>query len=209
MNYATLVASVKDYLETDETTFNSYIDQAIKLTEEDIGRKVQLPMFRKNSTSAFTPSSQYLATPSDFLAPYEFSVVQSNSHTFLVKKDVSFLREAIPATTTTGVPKWYALFDHNTLIVAPTPGSAYTVELHYYYKPTSIVSSSTSWLGDNAENALMWGTILHMYVFVKGTPELTGVYKAAYDEAINNLMTLAEGLDQKDAYRHGTRRIPA
>jgi hypothetical protein len=209
MNYTTLLASVKDYLETDETTFNSYVDQAIKLTEEDIGRKVQLPMFRKNSTSSFTASNQYLAAPSDFLAPYEFSVVQSNSHTFLIKKDVSFIREAFPATTTTGVPKYYAMFDHNTFIVGPTPLSGYSTELHYYYKPTSIVSATTTWLGDNAENAMLWGTVLHMYVFLKGTPELIGVYKAAYDEAINNLLTLAEGLKKKDSYRHGERRIPA
>jgi hypothetical protein len=209
VNYTTLVASTKDYLETDETTFNSYIDQAIKLTEEDIGRKVQLPMFRKNATSSMTSSSAYLATPSDFLAPYELSIVQSGSHTFLIKKDVSFMREAFPSSTTTGTPKYYAMFDHNTLIVAPTPSSGFSVELHYYYKPTSIVSSSTSWLGDNAENAMLWGTVLHMYVFLKGNAELTGVYKSAYDEAINNLMTLGEGLKKKDSFRHGERRIPA
>lgn len=209
MNYASLVAAVKEYLETDETTFNTYIDQFIKSTEEDLYRKVQLPVARKNSTSTMTASNQYLSAPTDFLSVYEMAVINGTTHTNLIRKDVSYVREAYPDASTTGVPKYYAQFDHNTFLLGPTPGSNYGVELHYYYKPASIVSASTTWLGDNAENAMLWGTVMNGYVFLKGSPDLVQVYKGLYDEAVQNLSMLGEGLSMKDANRHGQRRIPA
>lgn len=210
MTYAELVDLVKNYLEVDETTFNANIDTFIKLAEEDICRKVSIPAARKSSTANLTAGNGYFALPADFLSPYEFMVnTTGTTWIHLIRKDVSYMREAYPSTATTGVPKYYSMFDNDTFILGPAPTSAYSTELHYYGMPDSIIDSGTSWLGDNAENALLYGTVLMGYVYLKGSPDLLGVYEKAYETAINNLSTLCEGMQKKDEYRHGSRRIPA
>lgn len=206
MNYTELVALVKNYLEVDETTFNDNIDQFVKLAEEEIYRAVQLKDLRKNATSAFTASDQYLGLPNDFLAPYSIAL-DNNGYVFLDQKDVNFIREAYPSASSTGVPKYYAMFDDDTLIVAPTPGSNYTVEMHYYYKPASIVNATTSWVGDNAENALLFGTILQAYIYLKGDQDVIAMYKEKYDTAIRDLTILQEGRANKDTYRKPNKRV--
>lgn len=204
MNYSELVQQAKDWLQTDETTFNANIPTFVKLAEEDIHRKApRLPVLRKNQTSALTTSNPYLTLPADFLAPNEIAVISAaGSYSYLVKKDVSFIREAYPIQATTGTPKVYALFDGDTIIVGPTPSSALNVELHYYHKPTSIVTSTTSWFGDNASNALLWGTVLQGYAFLKGEPDLIKVATEAYMNAIDSLKKI-EDLDSSDSYRGG------
>lgn len=209
MTYAELTELVKDYLEVDETTFNANIDQFIKLAEEDIYRKVNVPSTRlASSATQFTDGIYTFAVPAGFLAVNYFMVKDGSTWTNLIRKDPSYIREAYPLTTTEDCPKYYAQLDHDTLIVAPTPDATYDTELQYYALPSSIVDSSTSWLGDNAENALLYGTILQGYLYLKGSADMIGNYKAAYDQAINNLSILCEGLQKKDEYRHGSRRIP-
>jgi hypothetical protein len=210
MTYSELVDLVKDYLEVDETTFNANIDTFIKLAEEDICRKVAVPAARKSSTANLTINDRYLALPTDFLAPYELMVnTTGTTWVHLIRKDVSYMREAYPSTASTGIPKYYSMFDDDTLILGPTPGSAYGMELHYYGMPDSVVDTSPSWLSTNAENALLYGTVLMGYVYLKGSADMIGMYKEAYDQAVNNLSTLVEGMQKKDEYRHGSRRIPA
>lgn len=209
MTYAELVQQVKDYLETDETTFNDNIDTFIKLAEEDISNKVQLPMFRERSTAVFTASNQYLSVPDDFLATYELMVTVSGTTTTLLRKDVSFMAEAYP-TATTGTPKYYSLLDENTFIVAPTPASGYTVTMDYFRRPNSLVTdTSGTWLSDNAEGALLWGTVVQGYMFLKGSADVLQTYITAYSNAIDTLSSLGDGLKKKDSYRHGERRVPA
>lgn len=211
MTYDELVQQVKDYLETDETTFNANIDTFIKLAEEDIRSKVQLPAFRERDTATFTASNQYLTVPTGFLAAYEMSVSVSGTETTLLRKDVSFLKEAYP-TSTTGTPKYYSLLDENTFVVAPTPLSGYTVTLDYFRAPDSLTAgagSGTTWLSENAEQALLWGTVVQAYIFLKGGADLLQVYTTAYGNAIDSLSGLGEGLKKKDSYRHGERRVPA
>jgi len=210
MNYSELVQRVKDFLETDETTFNDNIDDFINLAEETIYRSVHIPHLKKNVTSAFTLDDQYLATPTDFLAPFSLAVDQGGGtgYLFLINKDVNFIREAFPVSTSTGVPKYYGLFDDDTFIVGPTPDTAYAVELHYYFQPIPIsATNTTTWLGDNAENALFYGTLVEAYTFLKGDPDLLQLYIQHATKAMEDLRILGEGFDEKDDYRHGRRRV--
>ena len=208
MNYTNLVQAIKDYTENTETSFVSHIDEIIKQAEQRIYNEVQIPNLRKNSTGTTTSSiSPYLQTPSDFLAPYSLAVLNSSSnYSYLLNKDVNWIREAYNSSSTTGLPKYYALFDDDTFILAPTPDATYTVELHYYYYPTSIVSAATTWLGDNYEQVLLYGCLLEAYTYMKGDADLMTLYKSRYDEGMKQLKMLGDGKDRRDTYRSGQVR---
>ena len=211
MNKGELYAAVSTYLEATETNFVANLDTFAELCEEDIYRTVQLPQLRKNSTSAFVPSSPYLATPSDYLSSYSMAVVVSGAYQFLTSKEVNFMREVYPSPATLGIPRWFAQFDGDTFIVAPTPSTNYPVELHYFYKPVSISTLSdvgTTWILENAENALLFGMVMHGYIFLKGDQDVMVAYKTQYDKAINDLKTIAEGRIRKDSYRNIDKRTP-
>jgi len=206
--YATLVQAVKDWTQNDETTFNANINQFIQNAEERILFSVDLDVFRKNQSGVTTAGNQYLAVPSDFLSPFSLSVTSGGSKQFLLNKDVEYLQEYNP-TGTQGVPKYYALFDVNNFLLSPTPAAAYSVELHYYYKPLSIIQSGTSWLGDNAEEALLYATLFEAYTFMKGEADILNVYNQRYTEAIGRLKNFGEGRENTDAYRDGLIRVRA
>lgn len=206
--YATLVQAIKDWTEYSETTFNQNIDTFIRNCEERILYNVDLEVFRKNVTGNCSASNKYLAVPSDFLSPFSLAVTNSGTTTFLLNKDVEYLQEYNP-TGATGVPKYYALFDVNNFLLAPIPASSYSVELHYYYKPSSIVDTGTSWLGDNAEEAMLYGSLVEAYTYMKGEPELLKQYGERFVEAVMRLKNLGEGRENIDAYRDGLIRIKA
>lgn len=206
--YATLVQAVKDWTENDETTFNSQIDNFIRNAEERILFSVDLDVFRRNQTGTLTQNYPYLAVPSDFLSPFSLSVTAAGSKQFLLNKDVEYLQEYNP-TGATGVPKYYSLFSVNYFLLSPTPNSAYDVELHYYYKPPSIIQTNTSWLGDNAEEALLYATLFEAYTFMKGEPDILNTYNQRYTEAISRLKNFGEGRENTDAYRDGLVRVRA
>lgn len=178
------------------------IPQFVKLAEERIYRAVQLQALQKNSTTALTASDQYLTLPSDFWSPLELSVTVSGSQHFLYPKDVSFIRAAYPAASTTGRPRYYALFTDTTLILGPTPDQNYTAELHYIYKPQSIVDAGTTWLGTNGEQALLNGSLVEAYKYLKGDEDIMKTYENSYQEAIVRLKTMAEGQNRSDAFRN-------
>ena len=205
--YTTLKNTIQDYLETTETTFVDNLPNIITQAEERILKEVQLPDFRKNVTGSLTANNQYLSTPSDYLGLYSLAV-NNSGYEYLLNKDVNFIREAYPVATVTGVPKYYAVFNESTIIVAPTPSSSFVVELHYFYRPESITvaSSGTTWLGDNAENALLYGCLVESYTFLKGDAELLQLYQAQYIEAVARLKTLGEGYGTTDSYRSGAVR---
>jgi hypothetical protein len=205
--FTTLKNALQDYLETTETTFVDNLPTIITQAEDRILKSVQLPDFKKNSTGTTTSSNKYLSCPSDFLAPYSLAV-DNSGYEFLLFKDVNFIREAYPSASTTGIPKYYGLFDAENFILAPTPNANLTAELHYFYKPESITaaSSGTSWLGDNAESTLLYGCLVEAYTFLKGEPDLMQVYAARYDAALENLKSLGEGYDTTDSYRSGAVR---
>jgi hypothetical protein len=211
MNYAELTQALQDYLETSETSFVSNIPNFVRQAEERIYRSVQIPELRKNATAATTSGNQYLARPSDFLSVFSLAVVDgSGNYSYLYDKDVNFIREAYPSPSTSGLPKYYAQFDgdqagtEGNFILGPTPNSNYTVELHYYYDPLSIVDTGTSWLGTNAEAALLYGSLVEAYTYLKGDADMQQLYMERYAEAMGQLF----GIDvrsKRDDYRDGTK----
>ncbi len=209
MNYSQLVTALQDYLVNDEPTFVTHIPDIVRSAEEDIYFNTQLPSLRKNSTGSLTEGNQYLSLPSDFLSVYSLAVVDDDAgtHNYLVNKEVDFIREAFPDEDSQDIPAYYALFDNNTVIVGPTPDFAYTVELHYFYKPDSIVTTSTSWIGDNAPNCLLYGSLLHGYTYMKGEQDMLAVYQNEYSRALANLQTITEGRARKDTYRTPNKRV--
>lgn len=207
MNYTELKAEIWAYLQTDDDGLGGMTDTIIRQAEERIVRSVQLPYFRKNVTGNATNGNKYLSAPSDFLSVYSIAAISAGEQFYLLPKDVAFIREAYPSATATGLPKYYALFDENTFLLGPTPNSNYEMELHYYYEPASIVDTGTSWLGDNAENALLYGCLVEGYTVLKGDPEIMQVYADRYMDALTQLKTLGEGRDRSDTYRNGETRV--
>jgi len=206
--YATLKTAVQDYCETAETTFVSTLPTFIKEAEERILKNVEMPVFRKNQSGSLTSGNTYLSTPDDFLAPYSLAVVSSSIYSYLLFKHVSFIRDYTPNASTTGTPKYYALFDDNSFIIAPTPDSSYTVELHYKYRPASLTAgadSGTTWLSDNAPDALLYGTLVEAATFLK-TPEEVPLYQQRFDMALQNLKRLGEGYGARDEFRYDISR---
>ncbi len=210
MNYAALVQMIQDYTENSESSFVSNIPTFVQLAEERIYNSVQIPAIRKNQTGALTATNKYLTLPSDWLATFSLAVIDpsTQAQTFLLNKDVNYIREAFPNPSATGTPTHYAQFDSSTLIIGPTPDLSYSVELHYYYYPASIVTASTSWLGDNFETVLLYGSLREAYQYMKGEADITQEYEAKYQEALMLLKVLGDGKDRRDAYRSGQTRVP-
>ena len=201
---ATLKSTVQDYCETAETTFVADLDTFIKEAEERILKNVQLPVFRKNVTGNATTGFQYLSTPSDFLASYSLALIINSVYTYPLLKHVSFIRDYTPNASTTGETKYYALFDDNTFILAPTPASDYSFELHYKYRPASLTAgadSGTTWLSTNAPDAMLYGTLVEAATFLK-VPEEIGLYEQRFMMAISSLKKLGEGYGARDEYRY-------
>lgn len=214
MNYATLSATISSYLQNYETDFVANIPTFVKQAEQRIYNTVQFPSLRKNVTGAMTLGNQYVAAPDDFLAPYSFAVIDgTGQYSYLLNKDVNYIREAYPVPTDTGLPKYYAIFGPQSaapselsFIVGPTPAAAYSVELHYYFYPETIVTASTTWLGDNFDTVLLYGSLVEAYTFLKGEPDLIALYDSKYKEALAMAKRLGDGMERQDAYRSGQYR---
>jgi hypothetical protein len=207
MNYAELVAEIESYTENqfETTDINTFIEQA----EQRIYNSVQLPALRKNVTGNVTINNKYLSAPSDWLATFSIAVINaSGNYTYLLDKDVNFIRSAYPQPTDTGLPVYYSLFDQNTFLLGPTPDASYSMELHYYYYPTSIVTAGTTWLGDNFDSALLYGSLLEAYTYMKGEPDVIAGYQKRYDDAMFLLKQLGDGKNRRDSYRSGQVRVP-
>lgn len=212
MNYSALVTAISDYTENTFTTtdMNTFIQQA----EQRVYNNVQFPSLRKNVMGAVTTSNKYLACPSDFLAPYSMAVIDdAGVYTYLLNKDVNFIREAYPQPTDTGLPKYYALFGPQftaatelSFILGPTPSAAYSMELHYYFYPESITTAQTTWLGDNFDSVLLYGALVEAYTFMKGEPDIVALYDGKYKEALALAKRLGDGMERQDAYRSGQYR---
>ena len=225
MNYAQLFETIKGYVENDfpDTTWtdsagtgtatltsteqiNTFIQQA----EQRIYNSVQILALRKNVTGSTTASNKYLSVPSDWLANFSLAVVDhtTGAYEYLLNKDVNFIREAFPYPAVTGKPTHYAYFDEDSYILGPTPDAAYTVELHYFYYPQSIVTAGTSWLGDNFDSILLYGSLLEAYTFMKGEADVIKNYTDRYNEAYAMLKQLSEGKNRQDMYRTPQVRYP-
>jgi hypothetical protein len=207
--FTTLKQAIQDWTENDETTFVSNLNIFIKNTEERILKLVDLDFFRKNVSGSTSNANQFLATPTDYLASFSLSVTNGSNKEFLLLKDVNFIQEFNPNSSTTGTPRYYAPFDVSNFILAPTPDANYASELHYYYRPQSITATSdgTSWLGTNAPDTLLYGCLVEAYTFMKGEADLLQLYQTRFNEAISRLKNYGEGVENSDAYREGLVRV--
>ena len=209
MNYLDLVAEINSYTEIAFQTadINTFIDQA----EQRVYNSVQLPALRKNVLGTTTANNKYITCPTDWLATFSMAIIDADdNYRYLLDKDVNFIREAYPNTKPAyyGEPEYYALFDQNTFIVGPTPDANYNIELHYYYYPESIVTAGTTWLGDNFDSVLLYGSLLEAYTYLKGEADVMANYQKRYDEAMALLKQLGDGKNRRDAYRSGQVRYP-
>ena len=227
MNYSELVTAIETYTEntfpattladgtvvSSTTQINRFIEQA----EQRIFNTIQFPSLRKNVTGSITSVNKYLSSPSDFLAVYSIAVIDASGiYTYLLNKDVNFIREAYPDPTATGTPKYYAIFgptvtsstitNELSFILGPTPDATYSTELHYYYYPESITTANTTWLGDNYDTVLLYGSLMEAYTYMKGEQDLIALYTQRYKEALAEAKRLGDGLERQDAYRSGQYR---
>ena len=204
--YASLKTAIQDCAENTETSFVTHLPDFIQAAEDRIFKLVDLEVFRKNATSALTSSDPYLSVPSDYLSAFSLSITKDSAKEFLLQKDVNYLQEYNPNPATTGTPRYYAFFDVDNFILAPTPDSNYPVELHYYYRPASLTAgadSGTTWLSDNAPNALLYGSLVEAYIYMKGEQDMLGMYEKQFQEALSRIKDLAEARENSDAYRRG------
>jgi hypothetical protein len=205
--YAELKQAIQDYAENDETSFVTNLPIFVRAAEERIFKNVQLSFFRKNATANVTASNEYLAVPNDFLAPFSLSFTNSDGDKeFLLFKDVNFIQDYNTDASDTGSPRYYAQFDLNNFIIGPTPDDSYVVELHYYYRPVSLTNageSGTTWLSENAPMAMLYGSLIDAYTYMKGEPDLIANYSQRFTEAVASLKQLGEAKETTDQYRYG------
>jgi len=211
--YSELKTTIQNYVDSSETTFVNTLNTIIEQGEERILKGVWLDNFKKNVTGTATSGTPYLGMPTDFLAPFSLSVIDSDTYYFLNLKQVSFMRSYKPTTTgsVTGRPKYYAEFDSDSFIIAPTPDSNYTFELHYFYRPASLTAagdSGSTWLSTNAPIALLYACLTEASIFLKMDPTETGLYNQRFEDALARLKNTAEGAGTQSQYRYDQVRIP-
>jgi hypothetical protein len=218
MNYTQLSAALTAYTENTSSDFAAQIPVFVQQAEQRIYNTVQFPSLRKNMVGNTTNGNKYLSCPDDFLAVYSLAVIApSGEYSYLLNKDVNYIREAYPNPTDSGAPKYYALFGPKvvagvistelSLLLGPTPNAAFGVELHYYYYPESIVTAGTTWLGDNFDSVLFYGSLVEAYQYMKGENDLMTMYETKYKEALILAKRLGDGLERGDAYRDGQTKL--
>lgn len=217
MNYTELKAAIIAYTENQEASFEAEIPVFVEQAEQRIYNSVQFPSIRKNVVGVTSTNNKYLECPSDFLAVYSMAVIDgtvaSGTYEYLLNKDVNFIRQSYPQADDTGIPRYYALFGPQSanlaelsFILGPTPDAIYNVELHYYYYPQSIVTAGTTWLGDNFDSVLLYGSLVEAYTYMKGEQDIMTFYNAKYQEALGLAKRLGDGMERQDAYRSGQYR---
>ena len=217
MNYTELKAAIIAYTENQEASFEAEIPVFVEQAEQRIYNSVQFPSIRKNVVGVTSTNNKYLECPSDFLAVYSMAIIDgtvaSGTYEYLLNKDVNFIQQSYPQADDTGIPRYYALFGPQSanlaelsFILGPTPDAIYNVELHYYYYPESIVTAGTTWLGDNFDTVLLYGSLVEAYTYMKGEQDIMTFYNAKYQEALGLAKRLGDGMERQDAYRSGQYR---
>lgn len=215
MNYTQLSAAICDYTQNFESDFVANIPVFVRQAEQRIYNSIQFPALRKNVTGVTTANNKYLACPTDFLAVFSMAaILPDGSYAYLLNKDVNFIRQAYPTPTSTGTPRYYALFGPQstdqkelTFILGPTPDAIYSMELHYFFYPESITTAQNSWLGDNFDTVLLYGSLVEAYTFMKGEADMMTLYDGKYKEALMLAKQLGDGLEKRDSYRSGQVRV--
>ena len=222
MNYTELSAALQAYTENVSSEFQAEIPTFVRQAEQRIYNSIQFPALRKNMTGVVQSGNKYLSCPDDFLSVYSLAVIENygtanETYEYLLNKDVNFIRQAYPMPSDTGLPRYYALFgptvsgstitNELSFILGPTPDANYHVELHFYYYPESIVTAETTWLGDNFDSVLLYGSLVEAYTYMKGEADMMALYNTKYMEALALAKRLGDGLERSDAYRNGQARI--
>jgi hypothetical protein len=217
MNYTELSNAIQAYTENTEASFIAEIPVFVKQAEQRIYNTVQFPSLRKNMTGVVSNTTPYLSAPNDYLATYSLAVIDaSGNYEYLLNKDVNFIRQAYPSASDVGQPRYYALFgptvssstisNELSFILGPKPDANYDVELHFYYYPQSIVTANTTWLGDNFDSVLLYGSLVEAYTYMKGEADMMQLYNTKYQEALGLAKRLGDGMERQDAYRSGQYR---
>ena len=198
--YTTLLQALQDAVESDEPTLVTNIPILVQQAEDRILKDVQIPDFRKTQAGNMSVGDQYVSIPSDFLAPYSMAIDNSGVE-FLIFKDVNFIREVYPSPGSTGVPRYYSIWNDEFFIVGPTPDDTYQIELHYFHRPESIVTAGTSWLGTHAESCLYYACLVEIAIFQRADEDVMQRFEQGYQRAIGQLKLLGEGRNKTDQYR--------
>jgi len=216
MDKTALYNAIQAYTENTEADFVANLPVFVQQAEQRIYNSMQFPSIRKNMTGSTSSGNKYLGCPDDFLAVYSLAVIDATgAYEYLLNKDVNFIRQAYPQPTDTAIPRYYALFGSQsnapnelTFILGPTPDATYGVELHYYYYPESITvaASGQTWLGDNFDSVLLYGSLVEAYTYMKGEQDMMALYNGKYQEAVALAKRLADGMERQDAYRSGQFR---
>ena len=219
MNRTALYDAIQAYTENTEANFVAEIPVFVQQAEQRIYNSVQFPSIRRNVTGTVSNTTPYLSAPSDFLAVYSFAVIDSDgNYEYMLNKDVNFIRQAYPSPSDTGLPRYYALFgptvssgvisDYLSFMVGPKPDTDYDVELHYYYYPESITvaADGETWLGNNFDSVLLYGSLVEAYTYMKGEQDMMQLYNQKFMEALALAKRLGDGMERQDAYRSGQFR---
>jgi hypothetical protein len=217
MNYTQLSNAIQAYTENTEANFIAEIPVFVQQAEQRIYNSIQFPSLRKNMTGLVSTTTPYLSAPNDYLATYSLAVIDADgNYEYLLNKDVNFIRQAYPSASDIGLPRYYALFgptvssstisNELSFILGPKPDANYTVELHFYYYPESITTANTTWLGDNFDSVLLYGSLVEAYTYMKGETDMMQLYNQKYMEALALAKRLGDGMERQDAYRSGQFR---
>ena len=209
--YTQLKTAIQDFAENTEASFVTNLPVFVRGCEDRIFTLVDLELFRKNATATLSQNDPYLSVPSDYLASFSLQITTAGKQDFLLQKDVNFVQQYTMAVGATGTPKYNGVFDVDNFILSPTPDAALTTELHYYYRPASITAgadSGTTWLSENAPNALLYGSLVEAYTYMKGEQDMMQLYEQRFAQEIQRLKDLAESRENSDAYRQGLPSRP-
>ena len=221
--YAELTQQILDYTETDTNVLTSTItDDFIEHAEMRLFRELDIDVYKKNATATLTSGTAFVTLPGS--TPSNFSTIRfvaiysssgslgdltDNERIVLQKKESSFLSEYWPNRSSTGVPKYYANYDEDSILLAPTPNAAYTIDLEYNALPTGLSSSNTTtWISNNAPRALLYACLVEAFKFLKGPDNLTQMYEQSYNAAVKSLATEQMGQKRRDEHKDGVVRLP-
>jgi hypothetical protein len=210
MTYDELVTNIRNYTEVDSNVFsNSVIDTFILMAENRILRDIDLDVFKVEATANMTSGNRFLVAPSDILTHRYIMATFNGDQTFLEFRDTSFMKEYWPDSTVTGTPKYYSVWNQNTFYIAPTPNSAYEVQLGYIYKPQQLSSANpTTWVSTDAPEALLYACLIQAYSYTKGPLEMLQYFENSYKQAIQGLGIEQQGRRRRDEFRDGMIRLP-
>ncbi len=208
ITYSNFLTQVRNYTEVDNNVLSDAIIQDfIRSVELDIAGKVDYDDLRKYSTSNFTANNRYVTIPADSLVLRSVQVIDgSDNRTFLEKRDTSFISE-YNGSGATGTPKYYANWDDFTILVAPVPSSALTVQINYIKDAPQFTSSNNTFISTYQESMLLHGVLTEAFRYLKGPMDMYNLYEKKYNEEVQNFALQQMGRRRRGEYDDGVPRV--